>query len=171
MGGKDLHGQVAIVTGATQGISKTIAARFVKEGARLFLVDVDEDTVRKTANDLNGTGKNRIGTCKIYVCDSLSVDSAVDDCVQVFCGIDLLVNNAGIVGRGKIESISLQDYKRILYVNLNGLLMYSRSVIPYMRSSGGDVILNVSSVNARLPDIGLATYSEDIAELTAFMCS
>lgn len=105
------------------------------------------------------------------MCDSLSVDSAVDECVQVFCGIDLLVNNAGIVGRGKIESMSLQDCKRILDVNLNGTFIYLRSVIPYMRSSGGDVMLNVSSVNARLSDIGLAIYSEDIAELTAFMCS
>jgi 3-oxoacyl-[acyl-carrier protein] reductase len=92
------------------------------------------------------------------VCSRKSIHEGISTCTKSFGGLDILVNNAGIMERGKIESVSVETWNNILEVNLTGTLLCSQMAIPHMKLAGGGVILNASSVSAKIPDVGLAAY-------------
>jgi len=158
MEGIGLQGKVAIVTGAAQGIGLAIAKRLLVEEVRVLLADIEEEALEKAGDCLRRSHGKQVGARKLDVTDRDSVENTVNECISCFGRIDILVNNAGIVGRGKVEEISLESWNSIVAVNLTGTLLCSQAVIPTMRSVGGGVILNASSVSARLPDVNLSAY-------------
>jgi len=149
----DLHGQVAVVTGGAHGIGRAIVQAFADNGANGVIVDIDGDAGRQAAEEVAGTG----GSCMALAGDVSNVDRMAQVVSQVLdrAGrIDILVNNAGINTRGgrvPIHEYSLEDWQQILQVDLTGVFVTSRAVIPAMLHSGGGRIVNISSVAGLVP--------------------
>lgn len=158
MGNKQLDAKMAIVTGAAQGIGHAIAERFLLEGAKVLLADIDEEGLERAVDRLEQLHGKRVEAYRLDVTNQGSVRETVKKCLSTFGTVDILVNNAGIVGRGRVAELSLESWNRVMTVNLTGTLLCSQAVIPIMRSGAGGVILNASSVSARLPDVNLAAY-------------
>ena len=158
MGDKQLETKVALVTGGAQGIGYAIAERFLLEGAKVLVADIDEEAAARAVKNLRESYGKAVEACGLDVTSQRSVTQAVKTSTESFGRMDILVNNAGIVSRGRLEDVTLESWNRILRVNLTGTLLCSQAVIPVMRSGGGGVILNASSISARIPDVNLGAY-------------
>ena len=155
---KQLDAKVAFVTGGAQGIGYAIAERFLLEGAKILVADIDEEAAARAVKNLRESYGKAVEACGLDVTSQRSVTQAVKTSTESFGRMDILVNNAGIVSRGRLEDVTLESWNRILRVNLTGTLLCSQAVIPVMRSGGGGVILNASSISARIPDVNLGAY-------------
>lgn len=138
-----LSGQRAVVTGAANGIGRAIAERFGEMGADVAMLDVDED-------NLEGAAASVDAETLTYVCDVREtdvVDRVIDETVETWDGIDIVVNNAGIlVGKELVETTDA-EMDRVVDVNLKGAIRVSRAAIPALRASQG-AIINMSSIQA-----------------------
>ena len=144
--------QVAIVTGAARGIGRAIVLAFVGEGAKAALADVDGEALER----LRGEIEKRGGQALPVPCDiskSSDVKEMVDRVLKTFGRIDVLVNNAGIIRRGTIETVTEEDWDRVIAINLKGTFNCCRAVIETMKGQGGGNIVNVSSIAAKTGDI------------------
>jgi len=140
-----LDGKVAIVTGAAQGIGAAYARHLATCGATVVLADVDEQLVAQTAEKIAADGLNAWGA-GVDIADPERCDALVLDVVARSERIDVLVNNAAIYRVGLIEGERLDDFNRILAVNLTGTFLGIRACIPALRDAGGGSIINISSV-------------------------
>jgi 3(or 17)beta-hydroxysteroid dehydrogenase len=142
-----LDGKVAFLSGAARGIGAATAKLMASVGARVAIGDVLEERGRQTARDIGG---NAIYT-NLDVTSEASWSAALDAAVKAFGRIDILVNNAGIfVGKG-IEEASLDDWHRLVAVNLTGVVLGTRAALPHLKKSGaenpqGAAIVNLASV-------------------------
>jgi 3alpha(or 20beta)-hydroxysteroid dehydrogenase len=150
-----LDGKVAIVTGAARGQGEAEARMFVAEGAKVVLGDVLDDLGEKVAVDLGDDAR--------YVhLDVTSPDdwkSAVDTAVSTFGKLDVLVNNAGILKLGLIESQPLDEYMAVVKVNQVGCFLGMQAAIPALKANGGGSIVNTSSTSGLVGTVGLAAYT------------
>lgn len=146
----DFNGQTAIVTGATQGIGKSIASLLVKDNCRVIYTGRSEDS----KNEIPGAEY-----AQLDLCDQGSIDHFINQIIKGSSGIDILVNNAGIQIPSVIESIKLEDWYKTFSVNLTGPLQLIQAVIPYMKGSGFGRIVNVSSVAGIITKSGQCAYS------------
>jgi 3alpha(or 20beta)-hydroxysteroid dehydrogenase len=137
-----LDGKVAIITGAARGQGAAAARLFVAEGARVVIADVTDDTGKQLAAELGDATYYR----HLDVSSEHDWASAVDEAVQAFGGVHVLVNNAGVLHFSAVEDTALADYERVVRVNQFGCFLGMRAVIPAMTSAGGGSIVNVSSV-------------------------
>jgi len=141
-----LVGKKAIVTGAGRGLGAAIAGRFAAEGAQVACVDIDVDTSRQVAESIRASG-GQAEAIVGDVGDSASVTAIVEKALDVFGGIDTLVNNAGVIpSRETVVDTTEEDWDTTLRVNAKGVFLMSKMVIPYMASAGGGAIVNMSSV-------------------------
>ncbi|CAK6493074.1 3-oxoacyl-[acyl-carrier-protein] reductase FabG [Pantoea sp. Nvir] len=142
-----LKEKVAIITGAAsqRGIGRATAACFAHQGARVVVLDLDESAAQRTALEL---GSGHLGLAA-NVTDAEAIQRAVAEVMKEYGRIDVLVNNAGITQPVKTLEIGLEDYNRILDVNLRGTLLMSQAVIPAMQRQGGGSIVCLSSVSAQ----------------------
>ncbi len=145
-----LAGKVAIVTGSARGMGAVEARLFAREGAAVVVCDVLDERGRKTAADICAGG-----AAAIYL--HLDVTSQPDwqalaEQAKAWRGrIDILVNNAGINIRGGIDRLVLDDWHKVLAVNLTGPLLGMKTIAPVMRETGGGSIVNIASNAALLP--------------------
>ncbi|WP_232376217.1 glucose 1-dehydrogenase [Amycolatopsis aidingensis] len=137
-----LAGKVALITGAARGQGAAAARRFVAEGARVLLADVADDAGKQLADELGAAA----GYQHLDVGAEDEWELAVQRAVAEFGGLDVLVNNAGILHFSELASTSLADYERVLRVNQIGTFLGMRSVVEPMTAAGGGSIVNVSSV-------------------------
>jgi 3-oxoacyl-[acyl-carrier protein] reductase len=147
-----LKGRAAIITGAARGIGKAIALSFIREGAKVALVDVDKGILETAKNEIK---KNRKEVTAIP-CDitkSVEVIAMVDQVKNAFGRIDILVNNAGIIRRGTIETVTEEDWDRVIEVNLKGTFNCCKAVVGLMKQQGYGKIINVSSIAGKMGDI------------------
>jgi len=147
-----LKDRVAIVTGAGRGIGKAIASTFVREGAKVALVDVDKGVLETTKNEI---GKKR-GEVIAIPCDitkSAEVKAMVNQVEKAFGRIDVLVNNAGIIRRGTIETVTEEDWDQVIAVNLKGTFNCCKAVVEFMRQQGYGKLVNGSSIAGKMGDI------------------
>ena len=150
-----LQDKVAIITGAARGIGRAIAERYVKEGAKVVVGDLNEQGAKTVASEL---GPNAIGL-KLDVTDQASIDGMVADAVSRFGGIDILVNNAGIFDLAPIVEITRESYHRIYAVNVEGLLFTLQAVAKQMIKQGrGGKIINFASQAGRRGEALVAIY-------------
>ena len=137
-----LDGKVALITGAARGQGEAEARLFAQEGAKVVLGDVLDGEGKKVAES--------IGEAAVYAHHDVSQEdswgSFVSTALGSFGRVDVLVNNAGVLHVAPIETISLDDYLRVIGVNQVGCLLGMKAAIPAMRESGGGSIVNVSSV-------------------------
>ncbi len=139
-----LEGKVALITGGGRGIGAAIAKRFVDDGAKIVISDIQKDLLDKVAGSLK---KGMVATCAGDVTKFDDVKKMVDETVKFGGGkIDILVNNAGIDPGGTIVDIEIDLWKKILDVNLNGPFLCMRAAIPYMIKQGGGSIVSIASL-------------------------
>jgi 3alpha(or 20beta)-hydroxysteroid dehydrogenase len=151
-----LAGKVALVTGAAMGQGAAEARRFAEEGARVAVTDVLADGARAVAEEIGATAV----AVRLDVTDPQQWDAAVRSAVEAFGGIDVLVNNAGIaVPPVVLEDMAWDDHRRILSVNLDGVLLGLRTVTPVMRAGGGGSIVNISSIDGIVGVAGMTSYA------------
>ena len=152
-----LANQVAVVTGAGQGIGAAIAERLAKAGARVVLADINEDLVKQTAGGLESRGYSALGSA-VDVTKKDQINDLVDHAKAAFGTIDILVNNAAIIRDGFAENLSEQDWDEVLDVNLKAAFLCCQAVFPIMKQRQAGKIINIAS-RAWLGNIGQANYS------------
>ncbi len=146
----DQSGRVALVTGARRGIGRSIAEVLLQAGASVALVSRNADGLEETARTLAAQyGTERVLSLPFDVGDQAQVDRAVERLIDAWGRIDVLVNNAGLIGFGPLESIAPDDWNSVINANLTGAYLCSRAVAPHMRAGGSGHIVNIASVSAQ----------------------
>ena len=159
-----LQGKVAIVTGAGGGIGAGLAQRFVREGAKVGLVDLNQAGCQKVVDAIRAAGGEAMAA-GADVGDEADVEAAISEVRSAFGPVDILVNNAAIMPSGRIHETSPDDFDRCLRVNLRGAYLMSRAVIPEMLMHGKGNIIHMASVTGILGLPGIAAYSATKAGL------
>jgi 3-oxoacyl-[acyl-carrier protein] reductase len=147
-----LKDRVVIVTGGARGIGKAIALAFIREGAKVALVDVDKEKLEILKNEIEKK-KGKVIAIPCDITKSLEVKAMVDQVRNAFDRIDILVNNAGIIKRGTIETVTEEDWDRVIEVNLKGTFNCCKAVVKIMKSQKYGKIVNVSSIAGKMGDI------------------
>ena len=161
-----LENKVAIVTGAASGYGAGIAGRFVEEGARVLVADIDEAGVQARVESLNS---ERAAPCVVDVCSSAQVKSMVDAALDSFGRLDIIVNNAGLGQRPVSTEDTPEDvFSRLMDVNVRGVHLGCLHAIPVLRAQGGGVIVNTSSAIALTPRPKLAAYAASKGAVSAY---
>jgi 3-oxoacyl-[acyl-carrier protein] reductase len=147
-----LEGQVAIVTGGANGIGRAIVQQLAENGVQVVIVDLEAEAAEQAAREVVESS----GACLALagdVSDVARMEAVAQEVEQRFGRIDILVNNAGInsLHRVPIHEYALEDWHRILQVDLTGLFVTSRVVIPAMLRTGGGRIVNISSIAGLVP--------------------
>lgn len=158
-----LKEKVAIVTGSARGIGKAIALKLAREGAQVVLSDVLEDQLNKTVAEFEGHGLKAAGIVG-DVTNADDVSRLIDETVDQFGQLDILINNAGITRDGLLLRMKEADWDLVLKVNLKGAFLCTKTALrPLMKSSG--CIVNVASVIGIMGNAGQANYSASKAGL------
>jgi 3(or 17)beta-hydroxysteroid dehydrogenase len=139
-----LKGKVALISGGARGMGAVEARLFAKEGAQVAIGDILEDEGRKLEAEINATGGEALFV-RLDVASEADWQQAVAATVQRFGKLDVLVNNAGISGRGRVEDTTVEEWDRVMQVNAKGVFLGTKVAIPAMRQAGGGSIINISS--------------------------
>lgn len=165
--GADLRGQIAVVTGGSQGLGLAIARRLLESGARLSLWDLDSEALRRAAETLPGGSEVHIAS--VDVSSETMVASATQATVARFGTISILVNNAGVSGpHAPVWETSLADWQRVVDVNMTGVFLCCRSVTPVLMKAGYGRIINISSVAGKEASPSISAYSASKAGVIGF---
>jgi 2-dehydro-3-deoxy-L-rhamnonate dehydrogenase (NAD+) len=160
----DLDGRRAIVTGAAAGLGLAIATRLAESGARVALWDRDEAAVMGAADKIGSSAS----PVTVDVADAASIGTGIDESLRCLGGIDLLVNNAGISGPNAVTwEYALDDWRRVLDINLTGVFLCCHAVIPHMLASGYGRIVNVASISGKEGNPNAPAYSASKAGVIA----
>jgi len=157
-----------LITGGASGIGAATVARFIGEGARVVVLDRDEEGCRRIAR----REKELCGTICADVSDPEAVAKACDEMDRLLGGIDVLINNAGISIRHSFLEITNEEWQQVIDVNLNGVFYVAREAARRMLDAGGGVILNMGSTNAIMGYPYYADYNASkagVIELTRSM--
>ena len=138
--------KVALVTGAARGIGLATARRFLAEGWRAALLDIEGELLRNAVMGLADPDNTLALTCDVS--DAAQVGNAMGKVAGRFGRLDALVNNAGIAAFAPLMETTEADWSRILAVNLTGPLLCTKAAVPLMRETGGGAIVNITSISA-----------------------
>jgi 3-oxoacyl-[acyl-carrier protein] reductase len=171
-----LGGKVVIVTGAAAGIGRATAKRFASEGCRVAAWDVNEAAQQDLLGELTSVGGEGV-VRKTNVCDARDVQGAVQETVAHWGSVDVLINNAGITRDSQLVkwkdgaiagTMTDEAFDQVISVNLKGVFVCARAVVPHMIRKGSGVILNASSVVGLYGNFGQTNYSATKAGVIAF---
>lgn len=162
-----LHGKVAIVTGATGGIGMATIRKFAREGAAVVVADLDGERVEAAAHALADTGARALAA-RVDVTDRASIDAMVASTLDAFGRIDCLVNNAGITQDARLVKMSVEQFDRVIDVNLKGVFLCTQAVVDPMIRQGAGVILSASSVVGLYGNFGQTNYAATKAGVIGF---
>lgn len=151
-----LTDRIAVVTGAAQGIGWSIAQAFHGQGATVVIADLDPDAATAAASEL---GERSEGVA-CNVVDESDVAALVDGVVERHGRLDVMVNNAGITRDGMLHKMSLEAFRQVIDVHLQGTWLCSRAALAHMRSrDGGGAIVNMSSISGKVGNLGQTNYA------------
>ena len=139
-----LAGKVAFISGGARGMGETEARLFAENGAKVAIGDVLEAEGRQVAADIAASGGDALFVPLDVTSDS-DWERAIAATVERYGRLDVLVNNAGISGRGMVEDTTVEDWERVMDVNAKGVFLGTRYAIPEMQKAGGGSIINISS--------------------------
>lgn len=157
-----------LITGGARGIGAAIAARFLEEGSRVVVLDLDKDALLRIQNQMPALA----GTICADVSDAKAVLKAFNELDGTFKGLDILINNAGISQRKSFLEITPEEWNKVLDVNLNGVFYVAQQAAKRMLKQGSGVILNMGSTNALMGYPHYASYNSSkagVVELTRSM--
>lgn len=149
-----LNGKSAIVTGGASGFGAGIVKKFIAEGAKVMIADINGDAARKTATDLGAIAH------QVDVADNASVGAMTEAAIAAFGSIDILVNNAGITHLPcALEDVSEEEFDRVMAVNAKSVYLTARHIVPKMKARETGAILNVASTAGLSPRPKLNWYN------------
>lgn len=149
----DLTGRSAIITGGSKGLGTAMAAGLASAGADVLLASRNEEEVQAAAEQIASEFGHRSLGMTADVTQTDQVQALVDRAMSEFGKIDILINNAGVNIRGAIDELSYADFKTVQDINVDGVWLCSRAVMPHMKSAGYGRIINMAST---LGVVGLA---------------
>jgi len=153
-----LNNKVALITGAAQGIGLATALKFAQEGAHVVICDIKQASVDAAVDAANALGVRAQGFV-VDVTQRDMVDAVVADTLAEFGAIDILVNNAGITQDARLQKMTLEQFDRVIDVNLRGVFHCTQAVADAMVANGSGVILNASSVVGIYGNFGQTNYA------------
>ncbi|SEK33108.1 NAD(P)-dependent dehydrogenase, short-chain alcohol dehydrogenase family [Aquimarina amphilecti] len=161
----NLEGKVAIITGSSKGIGKSIAQGLAEQGAKVVISSRSQDAVDEVAREFQGAGLKAIGiACHVGKADQRK--TLVQKTIEHYGGVDILVNNAAINPVfGPIEDADESIFDKIMDINVKAPWMLSNLILESMQQRGGGSIINIASVEALHPGAGLGLYSTSKAAL------
>ncbi|WP_106494545.1 SDR family NAD(P)-dependent oxidoreductase [Lentibacillus sp. Marseille-P4043] len=152
-----LDGKTAVITGGAGGIGQKTAELFLKEGANVLLVDMNQDALDKAKANLQGFGE--VAVAKANVTDEADVKSYVKEATDKFGSIDIFFNNAGIEGEvAPMTEQKLEDFQKVMTVNAQGVFLGLKHVLPVMSEQKSGSVINTSSVAGLGGFPGLSPY-------------
>jgi 3-oxoacyl-[acyl-carrier protein] reductase len=152
--GERLRGKVAIITGAAKGIGFATAQRFAQEGAIVIITDMNQETVNGAAAQVpNADGYT------MNVTDRASIQAVIDQVMQKYGRIDILINNAGITQDARLIKMTEAQFDTVIDVNLKGVFNCTQLVVPHMLEAGSGAVVNASSVVGIYGNFGQTNYS------------
>jgi len=152
-----LDGRTAVITGGAQGIGFSIAERFVAEGARVVLGDLDGDATDAAAQKLGGADVARAVRCDVTKADD--VEALVNAAVTEFGSLDVMVNNAGITRDATMRKMTEEQFDQVISVHLKGTWNGTRKAANVMRENKSGAIVNISSISGKVGLVGQTNYS------------
>jgi len=152
-----LKGQVAVITGAGQGIGKAIAHLFAEEGADIVAADINLETARKTADEVMSAGRRSLAL-EVDVTDEKEVQEMADATIREFAKIEILVNNAGMAKTIRFLDMTEELWDKMMEVNLKSVFLCSKAVLPHMLKRKKGRIINMSSKAGKVPTTWFAAY-------------
>ena len=153
-----LNNKVALITGAAQGIGLATALKFAQEGAHVVICDIKQASVDAAVDAANALGVRAQGFV-VDVTQRDMVDAVVADTLAEFGAIDIMVNNAGITQDARLQKMTLEQFDRVIDVNLRGVFHCTQAVADAMVAKGSCVILNASSVVGIYGNFGQTNYA------------
>ena len=152
-----VDGKVALITGGAMGLGKAAALLLSQEGATISLTDINETEGRQSADEIAASG----GEILFQAHDVSEAErwiEVVDATIERFGRLDVLVNNAGIAIAANVETTTLEDWRKTMAVNLDGVFYGTQQAIRVMKESGGGSIINLSSIDGIIGEADLAAY-------------
>lgn len=170
----DVSGRLALVTGASRGLGRTLARTLADAGARVILHGRDTGALADAAADIKASTGATTATVTFDVSDAAEVQQAVADLLAVHGTPDILVNNAGLQRRAPFTDFAVTDWDAVIATNLSGVFYVSRFIAPAMAARGSGKIVNIASVQSLLARQTIAPYSASkggVAQLTKGMAA
>ena len=152
-----MNGKVAIVTGAGRGIGKAIALALANEGANVVVASRTKQEIDILAKEIEHMGRKALAV-QADVSRESDVQQLVTQTAEKFGTVDILINNAGIGSFANVAQLAVNDFDRMWEVNMRGVFLCSRAVVPYMTKQNSGDIINISSLAGRNAFIGGAGY-------------
>jgi len=163
----DLQGQVCVLTGGGRGIGREILETFVSEGVKVFCLDANPDDVADVVEWAKDY-PDQVAASVVDVRDLAQVRHAIDDVVERWGRVDILINNAGVSGDGTVEQLSEEQWDLCMDVNVKGVFATCQAVIPVMKKQGSGRIINAASFAAIVPMVGSAAYAASKSAVVQF---
>jgi meso-butanediol dehydrogenase/(S,S)-butanediol dehydrogenase/diacetyl reductase len=158
-----LAGKAAVITGGGAGLGEAMCSAFAAEGARVMVADRDVEAAQRVAGALSGAQ-----ACPVDVADAAQVEAMVEAAVDAFGKLDVIVNNAGIGGTPTpVPDVPLEDWDRLLAINLSGVFYGCKYAWPHLERSRG-AIVNISSMAGLVSERGFGAYSASKAGVLGF---
>lgn len=147
-----LDNKVVIVTGGGRGIGKGIAVKLAKEGAKVIVTSRTEEEINEVANEIKGIA------IKCDVSKEAEVKNVINEIIKRFGRIDILVNNAGVGCWGNVVDTKIEEFDEVMNVNVRGVFLFTRFVLPHMIKNKDGFIINIASIAGKRGSPGLASY-------------
>jgi NADP-dependent 3-hydroxy acid dehydrogenase YdfG len=164
MSSSTLSGTVALVTGASSGIGAATASALAAEGATVVLVARRADRLKDLAADIDGAGGRSL-SITADVSDRAAAEKAVEQSVKDLGRLDIVVNNAGMMLLGPILEAPVEEWQKMIDINMSGLLYLTKAAMPHLLEAAADErrgvadLVNISSVAGRVPRLGSGVYN------------
>lgn len=153
-----LKDKVSIITGAGRGIGQATALKFAREGAKVVVCDLSEESIAQTVNLCERAGASTLG-CVANVTDIHSLRAMVQTILAKWGRVDCLVNNAGIVADAQLKNMTEDQFDKVIAVNLKGVFNCTKAVVDTMLAQQSGVILNASSIVGLYGNFGQTNYA------------
>jgi len=156
--GNRLEGKVAVITGGTRGIRRASMEKFIDEGAKVAFCGTNAEIGQKLEASLNKDGE-KVVFVQADVTDYEKLGKLFDAAIEKFGRLDILFNNAGTGTFGETPDVEIDEWKRMIEIDLNGTFYGCKLGIPLMKKTGGGVIINNASMSGMYADYGLGAYN------------
>jgi len=145
----NIKDKVCVITGGASGIGLAIAKRYIADGARVVIADLDMDAAEKSATDLTKKGPGKAMAVEMNVTDEDAVNAGIEKVVKEWGQIDVLVSNAGVQIVHPVEKFPYDEWKKLLSIHLDGAFLTSKACLPHMYKSGSGSIIFMGSVHSK----------------------